>query len=181
MKILEFIQQFRNPFLDTLMSFVSLLADNGYIVILIGLILFIFKKFRIISVKLAAALVIGVLITNITLKPLIDRPRPCDVAPIQNMIESCPLDGSFPSGHTTAIFGAATVIYLINKKFGVYSYAFAFLVGFSRMYMYEHFPGDVLGGILVGIIAGISGTLIVNYLYPKIKGRWIKKLIPKTY
>lgn len=182
MNILNFIQEYlRNPILDPIMVFLSAISDNGYFWILTGLMLFIFKKYRIISVKLASALVLGVMITNLTLKPWFERVRPCNVESIKNMLETCPDTGSFPSGHTTAIFAGATVLYMINKKIGIGAYILAGLVGISRMYLYVHFPTDVLAGICVGVFAGIVGPLLVDIIYPKVSWKWAKKFIPKTY
>ncbi|MBQ2924585.1 MAG: phosphatase PAP2 family protein, partial [Anaerotignum sp.] len=64
-------------------------------------------------------------------------------------------DPSFPSGHTSASFAAATAIYAINRKWGIAAYVFAAVMGFSRLYLGVHFPTDVLAGALVGTAAAM--------------------------
>ena len=86
------------------------------------------------------------------LKPLFDRTRPYYVLDYEPMIPPVG-DASFPSGHTAVSFAAATAIYAINKKWGIAAYAFAVLMGFSRLYLGVHFPLDVFGGALVGTVA----------------------------
>ena len=49
----------------------------------------------------------------------------------------------------------------------VLALVFAFLMGLSRIYLVVHYPSDVLGGLLVGTIAGIIATLIASNLIPK--------------
>ena len=74
-------------------------------------------------------------------------------------------DKSFPSGHTTAAFATMVPVFLVgNKKVSWTALIFAFLMGVSRIYLVVHYPSDVLGGLIVGTIAGILGTLLSQKL-----------------
>ncbi|MBU3934484.1 phosphatase PAP2 family protein [Patescibacteria group bacterium] len=61
---------------------------------------------------------------------------------------------SFPSGHASFSFGLATIVYLYNKKAGIFFFAAAFLVSISRIFVGVHWPSDILAGALVGIFSG---------------------------
>ena len=71
------------------------------------------------------------------------------------LLIAVPRDYSFPSGHTQASFAAASALMQTNKKAGISAYILAALIAFSRLYLYVHFPTDVLAGILIGICCGL--------------------------
>jgi membrane-associated phospholipid phosphatase len=64
---------------------------------------------------------------------------------------------SFPSGHSTSAFSAAVVLtYLTPKKY--YGFVFlllAIIIGYSRMYLSEHFFEDVVGGSAIGVFCTV--------------------------
>ncbi len=76
---------------------------------------------------------------------------------------------SFPSGHAGSSFAVATVIKFINKKFAAFVIIFSILMAFSRLYLYVHFPSDVIAGILVGISCGLLAIKIYDKFYNFIK------------
>jgi len=102
------------------------------------------------------------IIGNITLKPLIARIRPYEFTHGINLLIPKPNDFSFPSGHSFASFSAATSIFCFHKKEGIASYVLAFLIAFSRLYLYVHFPSDVIAGIVLGAVIGIFSAKIVS-------------------
>ncbi len=159
--ILDFIRSnFSCPFMDYVMRFISFLGDGGWIWILTGLVLCVFPKTRKAGLTVLVALAINLVICNLTLKPLIARVRPFDLKEGIELIISKPTDFSFPSGHTSASFAAAVAIFLHNKKYGAIALVLAGLIGFSRLYLYVHFPTDVLGGVVVGIISAVASYYI---------------------
>ena len=90
--------------------------------------------------------------TNCLLKNLVAETRPYDVANFTDLIVKKPKDYSFPSGHTAASFAAVTALFMSRKKLlGAISCVIAILIAFSRMYLYVHFPTDIIGGIVVGV------------------------------
>lgn len=150
--------------LDPIMRVITSLGDGGVFWILLALIFLCFKKTRRMGAAMAISLIISTLITNVTLKPLINRPRPYELRTIEGLDTSLlPGDASFPSGHTTVSFSGAFALFWQNKKAGAPALALATLIAFSRLYFYLHHPTDILGGILVGLVASILSRLILPY------------------
>ena len=167
--ILDFIaEHFRCAFLDFLMPKVTLLGDAGIFWIALALILLIPKKTRQTGLMMGVALLIGLLVCNIALKPLVARVRPYDVKGIAPYLCAVQKDFSFPSGHTAASFEGAVVILLQNKKWGIPACVLAALIAFSRMYLYVHYPTDILAGLVIGIGAAFAGVYIVRFAAKKI-------------
>ena len=69
---------------------------------------------------------------------------------------------SFPSGHTRSSFEAAFVILWADKRMGIPAMILASLIAFSRLYVYVHFPSDIIGGILLGLFNAWFATFIVE-------------------
>ena len=158
------------PFLDAVMPVITLLGDAGIFWIGIAVVLLLFPKTRKIGLGMGAALVMGLLICNLMLKPMIARIRPYDYQlehfgiTIKLLIEA-QHDFSFPSGHTIASFEAATVILLHNKKYGIPAMVLACLIAFSRLYLYVHYPTDVIASVILGIGLAFLGKFLVQKGY----------------
>lgn len=169
--------------LDIFFLIYTHLGDDGILFICLGLALLMFKKTRKIGAGMLGGIIIGALITNITIKPLIERPRPFElyeyytadpnVALFKDWWESLgsvPASSmrSFPSGHTTSAFAALIPVFLwCDKKKSWLALVAALLLGASRNYVCVHYPSDVLGGIIVGLIAGLLAFAIVNFAMNK--------------
>ena len=162
-EILDFIQSvFKCPFFDFLMPILTRFADSGIGWIVVALVLLCFKKTRKTGAAMAVALVLGLVVGNIILKNVFARIRPYNVnSAVQLLVEKLS-DYSFPSGHTRCSFECATAIFLGNKKAGFAAFVFAALIAFSRLYLYVHYPTDVLAGILLGIANGFLAVYIVK-------------------
>ncbi|SDD64691.1 undecaprenyl-diphosphatase [Mucilaginibacter pineti] len=91
--------------------------------------------------------------TNLLVKKIVNRPRPFVTHPDVIIPKDHPTDSSFPSGHTSAAFAAATSLSLAIPKWYVIapSFAYAGAVGYSRMYLGVHYPSDVLAGAALGV------------------------------
>ena len=101
-------------------------------------------------------------------KPLVARERPCWIRdPVQLLIDM-PKDYSFPSGHTQVSVVSAMAIFQNNRKWGIAAFVLASLIAFSRLYLYVHFPTDVLAGIVIGMAVGRIMSCMVRKKY-KIK------------
>ena len=129
---------------------------------------------------MGVALLFGLIICNLTLKPLIARPRPYTVEGYDflRMIEE-QSEKSFPSGHSVAVFEIAFAVAFATrgkgKKWGVIAYIFAVLVAYSRLYVGVHYPSDVICGALIGTICGVLGCLLVDAIYKKFVEKHIYK------
>lgn len=154
---------FFTPFFE----FVSFLGDGGIFLIVLSIIFMLFKKTRRYGAAILLSIGIGALITNLWLKPWICRPRPyTNEGSIFHelwlvMGQHSESDKSFPSGHTTAAFSAMTAVFLVgNRRISWTAFIFGILMGISRIYLAVHYASDVLGGIVVGLVAGSIGYFI---------------------
>lgn len=159
LELLDFIQNFRTPVGDGLMCFVTKLGNGGMIWILLAVALLLVPKTRGSGLALAAALAADAVLCNGIMKNLFARVRPCDVNTAVELLIPRPDDFSFPSGHTAAAFAAVTALAGTGeKKLWKPALLLAVLIACSRMYLYVHYPTDILGGIAVGIVSGYAGA-----------------------
>ena len=167
LEILYFIQSLHTPFLDKIMPVITGLGDSGIFWILTGLILFAFKKTRKTGFCVLLSLLAGLIVGNLILKNLIARDRPCWIDPTIRLLVENPRDYSFPSGHTLASFESAVSILLYHRNWGIAALCLATLIAFSRLYLFVHFPTDVLAGLILGVlIAAAVHKLAEKYLRP---------------
>lgn len=171
--ILDWIQEtMQCTFLDKTMPIVTLFGDGGVFWIGIAVLLLFFAKYRKTGFSMGMALVLGLVVCNITLKPLVARIRPYDFQLQEfgreiTLLISAQHDFSFPSGHTIASFEACTVLLLHDKRMGIPATVLAILIAFSRLYLYVHYPTDVLVSLVLGIAFGLLGNFLVNIIYKK--------------
>lgn len=145
------IQDLRQPWLDPVVSLFTKLGDAGVLFIALSLGFLVFKPTRKAGIAALMAMALGLLITNITIKPLVERPRPwLDWPIIPLVMENDP--NSFPSGHTCVAFaaGLSWARTLPRKGKRICAVALAVLMGLSRLYVGVHYPSDVLAGALIG-------------------------------
>jgi len=167
--ILNFIQEHIGcAFLDAVMPVVTMLGDGGIFWIAIAVIMLFFKSTRKTALTMGMALVMGLLVCNVTLKPLVGRIRPYDVDPSLPQLVERLSDFSFPSGHTIASFEAAVTLMICDRRrFGYAALVLAFVIAFSRLYLCVHYPTDVLTSIILGSLFAVLSYLAVNALYKK--------------
>lgn len=161
--ILDWINgNFRCAFLDAIMPAISFLGNAGWFWIAVAAVLLITKKYRRVGAAVALALIFGLIVGNLTLKPLVSRIRPYDARPYIELLINKPSDFSFPSGHTLASFEAATALILGDKRLGIPALILAVLIAFSRLYLYVHYPSDVVAGVVLGVLFGVIATAAIH-------------------
>ncbi|MCC8057873.1 phosphatase PAP2 family protein [Cloacibacillus sp.] len=161
--VLDFIQNhLRSGAGDFLMPFISRLGDKGFIWIAAALLLVLFPRTRRLGVAVATALAIEIFLCNGLIKPLAARIRPYDINTGIQMLVARPADYSFPSGHTAASFAAASALYFRRSGWWIPAGLLAALIALSRLYLYVHFPTDVLGGAALGILSGWLGERLTS-------------------
>lgn len=166
--VLDFIQEhIACGFLDKVMPILTSLADAGIIWIIAAVVMLCFKKTRKMGLTVGIALVMGLILGNGVMKPLINRVRPYTLNEDFKLLIEPLHDGSFPSGHTLASFEAAGAMMLRNKKFGIPALVLAIVIAFSRLYLYVHYPTDILGGIVFGLLFAFVSYILVNKLYKR--------------
>ncbi|MDR1509287.1 MAG: phosphatase PAP2 family protein [Synergistaceae bacterium] len=141
--------------MDKVMLFFTKLGDRGAIWIIYAVICACSEKLRQVGVNLTMCVSTCALLGNFAIKPLFRRIRPCNVDNSRMLLLSRPEDSSFPSCHTMTSFAAASVtVWQAGGLLGVTSFVFASMISFSRVYLYVHYPSDVLAGIALGLVTG---------------------------
>lgn len=152
LQILHLIQELHCEWLDSVMIFFSMLGDNGFIWILLSIVLAIIPRTRKCGLTMMLSMALTFLLCNLILKNVIARPRPFAADQSVTMLVPLPTDFSFPSGHTANGFAAAVSVFAYYCRSGVAALVFAGLIAFSRMYLFVHYPTDILGGIVLGTL-----------------------------
>ena len=164
-QILNWLQGLHTPVLDKIMCFITHLGDAGIIWIVFTIVLLLIPKTRKSGVIMAAALIVDVLLCNVLLKNLVARTRPFDINTAVQLLIEKPHDYSFPSGHTAASFASVTALYLAKeKKLWKAALVLAVLIALSRLYLYVHYPTDIIGGVIFGSLSGYLGYKIVLWI-----------------
>lgn len=161
--ILDFFENINNGVLTPVMKLITHLGDGGFLWIVIGVIMLCFKRTRKCGVIVLLSLLFCAVVALGIMKPYFGRVRPYLERGLTPLIPP-PGGSSFPSGHTSSSFAAAFSICLYDKKIGRWACVMASLIAFSRLYFLVHYPTDILGGIIVGMLSAV----IVSELLKKI-------------
>lgn len=167
--ILLFIKNnMHNSIMDKVMVIITSLGNMGLIWIVISVLLIINKKYRNVGIMTLVALILSTILGEGILKHLVQRVRPSSDIPAVNLLIAKPLSYSFPSGHTASAFAAARILAKYFKDHSQGIFILAFLIAFSRLYLYVHYPTDVLAGIILGLTC----SNITIYLFNRISYRY---------
>ena len=166
--ILDWIQaNLQSGLMDTIWPIITMFGDAGIFWMICATLLLFTRKHRRTGLGVWFALAIGLVVCNLILKPAVGRIRPYDFQEehfkiVIDLLIDKQHDFSFPSGHTIASFEACTVLMLGNKKLGIPATILAIAIAFSRLYLYVHYPTDVIFSIFAGILIAIIGNLIAK-------------------
>jgi len=149
--IFQIINQFagRWDFLDWLAVFFARYFEY---VVIIGVFIIFWKKWKIILQVFGGAILARLVIANI-IRWILPRVRPFVELNLTPLISQNPVESSFPSGHAAFYFAIATVIYFYNKKAGILFLIAASLISIARVFTGLHWPSDILVGAAVGILS----------------------------
>jgi len=166
------INHSHHPILDAFFANITHLGDG--LILIIPIVFFIFNKYCYLLL-LAISSIIHLVLVHIAKKWVFHgMPRPAEFFKDIPFYEVPGVElhhwGSFPSGHTTTAFMLATFLYLVlPKKMKIHwlLMGIAFLVGFSRVYLMQHFLMDVWAGALLGILSSLVSYYLVLKFFSK--------------
>lgn len=166
-------QNIRCAVLNPFMELYTQLGNAGMLFIALGILMLLFKQTRKAGASVLCAMLIGLIVVNFTIKPLVSRPRPWLM--IENFVNLVPEHdpNSFPSGHTNAAFAfALSVCASAPKKWmKISAVCAAVVMGLSRLYVGVHFPSDVLAGAVIGSMCGLAGAWAVKKAWARLQLR----------
>lgn len=185
--VYTFFWQFQNPVTIGIADICQHLGDKTAFIIyfVISLILCVPKKTRKCGVAMVVAFLVALLLVNVLIKPGVARPRPYVTLRDTPFWETYQAhwanagshleDGlSFPSGHTSLNFATFTALAAVlakdKKKWAWALLTIPAIVGISRIIRCVHYPSDVLGGMIFGILAGLIGYMVATKLLPTTSG-----------
>ena len=171
--ILNGIQLFmKNPVFDAFFPVFTYLGEAGAIWVVIGMAMLGSRRLRPWGVALLALLAVVGLGGELLLKNVFARPRPFVANPDYALLVMPPSGYSFPSGHTSCAIGAAVLLSCAPLAGGwkAGAWVLALLLAFSRLYLYVHYPTDVLAGAIVGTIGALVAVALLRS-YFRARGR----------
>ena len=170
---LELNSNFHNPFMDQLMMFLT--STTAWIPLYIILLYFLIRNYKketwIVLLGIALTIILADQITSSIMKPFFERLRPSHEPSFgeQVHIVNNYRGGrfGFASSHAANTFGVATLICLLLKNYRPWItllFIWPLFVGYTRIYLGVHYPGDILAGFLIGLMCAITSYLLVVLL-----------------
>ncbi|MBU4439035.1 MAG: phosphatase PAP2 family protein [Acetobacterium sp.] len=162
LNILVWIHQYL--VIDQLNGFFIIITNlwgDGVLAVLTTLLLILKKETRLTGIIILVSLLLNFMIVNAIIKPIVARPRPYTIYELQILLPD-PRGFSFPSGHSASVFAFVWAYFITRKdQLRWILLVFALLVCFSRLYLFVHYPTDVLAGIVIGVICAILSKWFV--------------------
>lgn len=155
----------KSSVVDAIMIFATNYAVPVFAIVLLMMWFFGKEYMKKTVVYSALSGVLGILI-NVLISKIYFEPRPFVTHDDLNVLVDHARDASFPSDHTTGAIALAFAIALRNKRIGIVMMVFALLTGFSRMYVGNHYPGDVAMGIVIGLFVAYTVNKLAFLVEP---------------
>lgn len=172
-KVLLFLNSFHAPWLDPIVLFST--QTFAWLPLYLFLLYLIIKEYRkeswIVLLGIVLTIVLANEITSSLMKPYFERLRPSLEPGLQGLVHL--VDGykgkkfGFASSHAANTFGAATFFFLLfrtTKKWIGWLFLWAVTMTYTRIYLGVHYPGDILVGGMIGVLAGITGFKFQKWL-----------------
>ena len=162
--VLGMVQSLRCGFLDSFVIYLSYVTTSGIIWVVLGVMMLFIRKTRSTGIILLSSLALVFLTGDLFLKHVINRARPFSVNPDIVLLTKTPSGASFPSTHSCLAAASTVVLFAKNKILGFVALALTVCIAFSRLYLYVHYPTDVLAGLLLGILC----AFLVLHIFRKV-------------
>ncbi|MBU3190774.1 phosphatase PAP2 family protein [Clostridium bowmanii] len=141
-----------NKYLDIIMPIATFAGNLGFIWIIIAIALILNKPYRVIGNSVILTLIISTIVGEGIVKHIIRRVRPCNTQDNISPQSLKPISYSFPSGHTLSSFAVAEMLSMYFAQYKFVFMSIAFLIALSRLYLYVHYPTDVIAGFIIGVL-----------------------------
>lgn len=174
--VMDFVQRhLHNAVTDALFPMVTYLGELGAVWVILAVVLLFFAKTKRCGGLMLLSMLAAFLVGEVFLKNVVDRPRPFQTYPgaVQLLIQE-PASWSFPSGHSAASFAAATVVFAYFRRWGAAALGLAALIAFSRVFLFVHYPTDVLAGAALGALCALGVLAVFHKLALPHLSRWKK-------
>lgn len=177
---LELNGSFHSPWLDELMMFLS--STMAWIPLYLLILYLLIRSYKrdtwIVLLAIAITILIADQVTSSFMKPFFERLRPSNDPALRDMVvivnEYRGGKYGFASSHAANTFGIATLMWLILKRYRPWIgllFLWVLLVGYTRIYLGVHYPGDILAGFLVGLLAALISWWGWRYLKQLLENR----------
>lgn len=118
--------------------------------------------------------VVAALVVYYPIAVSVNETRPCN-ALHDIVVLHCNTDGGFPSVHAVIAAAAAAGLWLVDRRLGIVAALAATVMAFARVYVGAHYPRDVLAGLALGVVVGLSGYLVMRPVL-----RWFVDFVGRT-